>query len=105
MMCWNLSSNTNNSSTTEYEYLTKIIDAQTTSGYSVSKKFAPMLLKNYKEGVIMLENAGRKIPELCIDMYMKKLQPSNNWFCLNPIIGKQVASYSDVAKSVVDYKC
>ena len=100
-----LSSNTKKSSTTEYEYLTKIIDAQTTSGYSVSKKFAPMLLKNYKEGVIMLENAGRQIHELCIEQYMKKLQPSNNWFCLIPIIGKQVASYSDVAKSVVDYKC
>ena len=36
---------------------------------------------------------------------MKKLQPISNWYCLNPKIGKQIKSYSDIENAIVDYDC
>jgi glycosyl transferase family 25 len=100
-----LASNTLNEKTTQYNFLTKINDAQTLSGYCVSKKFAPVLLKNYKESVIILEHIGHKVHQYCFDIYMKQLQPISNWYCLNPKIGRQKESYSDIENRVVFYDC
>lgn len=100
-----LSSNILNSTKTDNNFLIKILDAQTLSGYSVSKKFAPKLLQNYKESVMMLEMIGQKVHQFCFDIYMKKLQPISNWYCLNPTIGKQIKSYSDIENQIVEYNC
>ena len=94
-----------NSEKTEYPFLTKILDGQTLSGYSVSKKFAPILLNNFKESVSLLEKAKIKIHPFCFDIYMKKLQPISKWYCLEPRIGKQIESYSDIENKVVEYDC
>jgi GR25 family glycosyltransferase involved in LPS biosynthesis len=100
-----LSSNILNSQKTDYDFLIKILDAQTLSGYSVSKSFAPTLLYNFKESIRFLENYGVKVHQFCFDIYMKKLQPFSNWYCLNPRIGKQCKSYSDIENNIVDYDC
>jgi GR25 family glycosyltransferase involved in LPS biosynthesis len=99
-----LSSNTLNETKTIFPFITKINDAQTLSGYCVSKKFAPILLDNYRSGVEKLESIGT-CDLYCVDMYMKILQPKSLWFCLNPKIGKQKISYSDIQKTVVSYNC
>ena len=98
-----LAANILNGKETKYEFLTKIIDAQTLSGYAVSRKFAPILLDNFKSGSELLENKGYSYHDYCIDIYMKKLQPLNNWYALNPLIGKQMESYSDNENKVVSY--
>jgi GR25 family glycosyltransferase involved in LPS biosynthesis len=100
-----LSSNTVVEETTNYPFITKIIDAQTLSGYAVSKKFAHILLDNYKESIKLVEPFGYEYPEYCVDMYMKRLQPVSEWYCIKPKIGKQGASYSDIVKIDVDYGC
>jgi GR25 family glycosyltransferase involved in LPS biosynthesis len=97
-------SNTMNETQTEFNFVTKIIDAQTTSSYLLHRNFAKKLLENYKDGVTLLENYSR-LPDYFIDMYMKKLQPTSNWYCLYPKIGKQMASYSDIEKNNADYNC
>jgi glycosyl transferase family 25 len=99
-----LSSNTLNETKTILPFITKINDAQTLSGYCVSKKFAHILLDNYKSGVVKLETIGTN-HLYCVDMYMKILQPQSLWFCLNPKIGKQIMSYSDNENMVVSYNC
>jgi hypothetical protein len=38
-----------------------------------------------------------------LDIYWKKLQPISNWYCLNPKIGKQMESYSDIEQRVTTY--
>jgi hypothetical protein len=81
-----------------------MINAQTTSGYVVSRKFAPILLKNYKEGADLLSNTKDRF-HYSIDMYMKLLQPNNKWLCLSPKIGKQIESYSDIEKCMHNYNC
>jgi len=99
-----LSSNTLNEEKTILPFITKINDAQTLSGYCVSKKFAPILLDNYRAGSEQLERTGNN-NLYCVDMYMKILQPQSLWFCLNPKIGKQIMSYSDNENMVVSYNC
>lgn len=100
-----LSSNTIFEIPTHYNYLTKIIDAQTLSGYCVSKNFAPILLENFKESIVWLEGVGYSVPDYCVDMYMKKLQPNSNWYCIHPKIGRQRETYSDIENRVVCYNC
>ena len=114
-----LSSNTIKELLTTFEFVTKIIDAQTSSGYAVSKSFASILLNNYMESITLLEQIGKKpdysdywfdmymerLHPICFDIYMKKLQPISKWYCLHPKIGKQIESYSDIENKVVDYKC
>jgi glycosyl transferase family 25 len=100
-----LASNILNAQLTNFEFITKIIDAQTLSGYAINKKFALKLLNNYQTSVLLLEQVGYKVHHLCFDIYVKQLQPNNNWFCLNPRIGKQIKSYSDIENKVVDYNC
>lgn len=100
-----LSTNIINDINTPYDFISKIIDAQTTSGYIVSRKFAPVLLQNYKQGILNLERLGYRVDDFCIDIYMKKLQPCSNWYCLKPKIGKQMESFSDIEKHSVNYGC
>jgi len=99
-----LSANIGHQMPTTYPFLTKIYNAQTTSGYVVCRRFASILLDNYKQSVELLEehNIGYNN---CIDMHMKQLQPYYNWYCLNPKIGIQLPSFSDVEKRFVQYGC
>jgi len=99
------SSNTFAGKKSEYDFAIKIFDAQTTSGYMVNRNFSKTLLQNYKEGVSLLESCNHRDRNLYIDMYMKKLQPISNWYCLEPTIGKQIESYSDIEKRITNYNC
>lgn len=100
-----LSCNILHSCETKYNFLRKIIDGQTLSGYCINKNFAPILLKNYNESLIMLENIGHSIHNFCCDIWMKKLQPKSNWYAINPLVGKQMESYSDIENKIVCYNC
>jgi hypothetical protein len=87
----------------EYPFLKKVIRGLTTSGYIVTKKFAPTLLENFKEGCKILEQkfidgGGTYVTEYKyeIDEYWVQLQPKNNWYIFNPKLGKQRDTYSDV---------
>jgi len=99
-----LSSNTLQSENISYNYLTKILNAQTTAGYIINRKFAKTLLNNFNEGLNLL-NITKNANRYAIDMYWKHLQPISNWYYINPIIGKQMESYSDIEKRKVYYNC
>lgn len=100
-----LSSNTLNEEPTTYNFITKILDAQTLSGYAIHRSFAPLLLNNFRNSVAMLEKSKQKIHHQCIDINIKILQPYTNWYCLNPKVGKQRESYSDIEEKLVNYEC
>lgn len=97
-----LSSNTISSTDTDKTFLKKVISAQTTSGYLVSKQFAPTLLNNYLEGSKLLEESysqgkGDHIQgPYCVDQYWKRLQSDAKWFVYEPKLGKQRDSVSDI---------
>ena len=100
-----LSANINSLKNTEYDFLKKIIDAQTTSGYIITKSFAiNYLLENFIIGKYLLENNPILEYKYAIDQYWKLLQPSSNWYLFHPKIGKQKESYSDIRKQIVNNK-
>ena len=88
---------------TEYNFLKKIINSQTTSGYILNKNFAKEILQNFKEGSILLEN-NHDNKEYVLDQHWKSLQQNTDWYVFNPKLGKQRESYSDIEKKMVDYK-
>ena len=93
---------------TEYKYLKKVNDAQTTSGYMVTKYFAPILMHNYRDGAKLIEQSYKigKSDALqgpfCIDQYWKRLQPQSNWYMFSPKLGVQRESHSDIQGGVVN---
>jgi hypothetical protein len=87
-------------------HLKKVNMCLTTSGYMVSKSFAPILLQNFKEGAQLLEksyNEGQYRGEYAIDQYWCLLQRESKWYIFDPKIGKQRNSFSDIMGGVVDY--
>ena len=85
--------------------ITRIMRGQTLSGYAVTRKYAPVLLDNFKKGVEMLETYGFSVHEYCIDIHIQKLQPTDRWYFYEPRIGKQMESYSDIERTVKQYHC
>ena len=102
-----LSANVLQSEATEYTFLRKVRDAQTTAGYCVSRTYARTLLTNFREGAAKLkegfEMSGKKLPPFCLDMFWKSLQPSAKWYVVNPKMGIQRESYSDIEERSVRY--
>jgi len=103
-----LSANEVDTDPTEHQYLKKVADAQTASGYMLSKYFAPILLQNYRDGVKLLADSYKigKSDTLqgpfCLDQYWKRLQPQSNWFVFYPKLGIQRESHSDIQGGVVN---
>ena len=97
-----LSANGGYKEATEYPFVLKINNAQTTSGYMVNRKYSGVLLKNYEEGSKLIEKSyekgkGDDIQGMyCIDQYWKRLQDMDNWYIFQPKIGIQRDSFSDI---------
>lgn len=95
---------------TKHSFLKKVLNGQTTSGYIVTKQFAPTLLANFENG---LKSLRKSVSEnnvydytytYSLDSHWKILQPLSKWFCFVPRLGFQIPSYSDVENAFVDYK-
>ena len=103
-----LSANEVETKSTEHKYLKKVNDAQTTSGYMVTKYFAHILMQNYRDGAKLIEQSYKigKSDALqgpfCIDQYWKRLQPQSNWYMFSPKLGVQRESYSDIQGGVIN---
>jgi glycosyl transferase family 25 len=105
-----LSSNIIKGHSTDYDFITKIIDAQTTSSYCTTKNFAPKLIDIFYDSSQKLLSSYNLYNTInshtdAVDMIWKKLQPIHNWYCVNPKIGQQRASYSDIEKKSLFYGC
>lgn len=81
--------------------LNQIYEAQTTSGYMITKNFAKILLENFREGEQLLEQTRNR--RYSLDMHWKSLQPASRWFIFSPKFGKQCASYSDIEHFYANY--
>lgn len=100
-----LSSNVLRDENVEIPNIKRIIDGQTLSAYCVTRKYAPRLLDNFKQGVNMLETLGYSEHEYCVDIHVKKLQPHDRWYYAIPKIGKQIESYSDIQETLTNHQC
>jgi len=83
--------------------LRRIVDAQTTSAYIVSKHYAPKLLDAYTKSASLLNEHGCNKDLFAIDMFTKALQPFDKWYVFHPKLGKQRKDFSDIEQKTVDY--
>lgn len=96
-----LAYNTPNLYNSEFPFLYKIIDAQTTSGYIVNSKYYDTLIKHWEFALDLFEQTGNDTKYTC-DQSWKILQQKDNWYCFKKRIGKQRKSYSDIQKGIID---
>lgn len=99
-----ISGNVLRCSGSEYKYLSKLIDSQTTSGYIVNCKYIDKLIQNYTESLNSMILEGKK-HENCLDIHWKILQKTDNWYIFNPKLGYQMDGYSDIEKRITKYGC
>ena len=86
---------------TEYPFLTKVVEAQTASGYIVHQKFYDALIELYEYYTPILDETMQHWL-YANDQIWKKLQPTSEWYCLDRC-GKQRPGYSDNAQCYFDY--
>lgn len=90
---------------TEYPFLKKAEVTITTSGYIITRDFAPTLLENFKESSKMLEMCKTNVDvhKYSLDIYWNILKPKSKWYVIYPPIGYQRSSYSDILNQHVTY--
>lgn len=85
-------------------FMYKILEAQTASAYIVNQHYYDKLISLFEYASQQLSLTG--IHWLyAIDQIWKPLQLTDNWYCFNPRIGLQRASYSDNTEKWENYNC
>jgi GR25 family glycosyltransferase involved in LPS biosynthesis len=82
----------------------KVSQCQTTTAYLVKNHYYDTLIKNYENGINLLQLYPNKLDDYAIDQFWKKLQKIHNWFLLIPLSVIQRPDISDVEKRVTNYK-
>jgi len=85
------------------DYLIKISNCQTTTGYIVREHYYDVLIQNMKEGVNHLLRNPENKREYAVDMYWKKLQQRDKWYMIIPPTVVQYENYSDIEGRDVNY--
>lgn len=85
------------------EFLIRVKNCQTTTGYVVRRHYYAKLLENFKTGLKRLMETGDK-RQYALDIYWKILQGTDNWFMLIPATVHQLDDYSDIEGKRTEYK-
>ena len=87
---------------TNNRLLTKVLEAQTASGYIIDKRYYDTIIDLY-EWAMPLLNETKQHWIYSNDQVWKGLQAKDEWYCFTERIGKQMAGYSDNAQQFFDY--
>jgi glycosyl transferase family 25 len=88
---------------TQYDFLFKVIEAQTASGYIVHANYFDALIELYELAMPLLEQT-KEHWNYANDQVWRQYQPRHTWVCFKTRIGKQRAGYSDNAEMIMDYE-
>lgn len=101
-----ISANVVKYSETDYNFLLKVNEAQTTSGYAIKNHYFDKIISNFEEAESLLSVAERVNGWYsdAIDQHWKKIQV-DNWYTFNPRLGKQSDGWSDIEEKYVNYGC
>jgi len=85
---------------TEFDEIKKVKKSYTSCGYILTRKFAPKLLENLKDGFVLAVNeeseTRRKANDYCLDVHWSNLMKESNWYAIIPALVKQRPSFSDI---------
>lgn len=84
------------------EFIKKVLDGQTASGYLVNSDFIDVLINLYEWSCPLLLNTNHHWL-YANDMVWKGLQPDNKWYFFTPPLGKQIDGYSDNKQCFASY--
>lgn len=93
----------------ETHKINKVFEANSASGYLIKRKYVPQVMNAFMESILGMEEfraaSPRKViyDRFAIDQTWKRLQRTDDWYCSTPMLGEQIASYSDIEKTDVDY--
>lgn len=93
-----------NSEKTEYDFLLKVKEAQTASGYIVNASYYDKLINLY-EWAMPLLNQTKQHWNYANDQIWKRYQKTDQWYCFEKRIGRQRPSISDNCEAFVDHHC
>jgi GR25 family glycosyltransferase involved in LPS biosynthesis len=99
-----ISYNIQQSQSTEHPFLTKVIEAQTASGYIIHSSFYDKMIELYEWAIPLLDQTKQHW-HYANDQCWKRLQPEANWYCLTKRCGRQRAGYSDNSEQFEDHDC
>ena len=80
----------------------RLTACQTTTAYVAAQHYYDTLIANYRGGLAQLESTGN-YGAYALDQYWKKLQKTDNWFIVLPIMAAQRPGYSDIEKRHMNY--
>jgi glycosyl transferase family 25 len=86
------------------DFLMKVEEASTASGYIVHSRFYDTLIRFF-EKYIPLGEKTKKYHMYANDQIWKLLQPNTRWYAFTKRLGKQRASFSDTTEAFEDYQC
>jgi glycosyl transferase family 25 len=86
---------------TEVSFLYRVNTSYGTAGYCITKRFAPILLENFKQTRDLFYKRSDWKPyeyysELCLDVQWHTLQKNNIFYTTLPKLGCQREGYSDI---------
>lgn len=85
------------------DFLKRVLNGQTASGYIVNKHYYNTLIELYDWAIPLLEKTGEHW-KYANDQVWKLLQRKNNWVCFTKKMGIQRDGYSDNKMCNVSYK-
>lgn len=89
--------------------INKVFEASSASGYLIQRKYIHKLMTLFVESILGMEAFRSATPRnviydrFAIDQTWKRLQRVDDWYCSSPMLGEQIASYSDIEQKNVDY--
>jgi GR25 family glycosyltransferase involved in LPS biosynthesis len=99
-----ISYNIQQSQPTEYSFLTKVLEAQTASGYIIHHTFYDKMIELYEWAIPLLDQTKAHWV-YANDQCWKRLQREANWFSLTSRCGRQRPGYSDNSEQFEDHDC
>lgn len=85
------------------DYMIRVINCQTTTGYICHSSYYDTLLQNFKESADNLVKTGIK-QHFALDVYWKRLQySSRQWYMLYPPTITQMDGHSDIENRSISY--
>jgi glycosyl transferase family 25 len=81
----------------------RLYECETSCGYIVSRRYFETLLRNYEEGLNLLETTGNGNLYV-MDEYWKPIQKRDIWYTVIPAMIYQRPGYSDIFCGNVDYR-
>lgn len=84
----------------DHPLLRRITTCYSSTGYVVSRKYAPTLLENFRDGWYNM-SIGKE--DSTLDVYWISLQKKDKWFCYYKKMAQQRPGYSDISKVSISH--